>query len=242
MFKDQRVGGFRFCSAAFTLIEILSSIVIVAVLAALLFPAIGKMTDKSRTAKCLSNLRQLGTAWLAYANDNGGRLASSGWKNTSTNPDYPGLRDYAGMPAGSLGSDPWLRATVFTCPVLQANPATATKETFFRTYGVNELACDLYYSNPVFGAQKRRLSNVTRPSQFAIAMDGSIAPGSPANSLYAQTCSNREGKEQWVQRPHGSPASKGANVLFADGHVALTEPGIILDTSATSGFWRDPAN
>lgn len=229
-------------SGAFTLIEILASMAIVAVLAALLFPAIGKMTQKAREAKCLSNLRQLGSAWLAYANDNGGRLASSGWKNTSTNPDYPGIRDYAGMPAGSIGSDPWLRATVFTCPALQANPATATQEAFFRTYGVNELACDLYYPNPTYGGQKRRLANINRPSQFAVAMDGSIAPGSPASSLYGSTCSNRQGKEQWVQMPHGSPSNKGANVLYADGHVAWTEPSVILDTSATSVFWRDPAN
>jgi len=229
-------------SAAFTLLEILGSVAIVAVLAALLFPAIGKMTERAREAKCLSNLRQLGTAWHAYANDNGGRLASTGWKNTSTNPDYPGIRDYAGLPAVSVGADPWLRATAFTCPVLQANTSTATQEAFFRNYSVNELACDLYFPNPTYAGQKRRLVSINRPSQFAVAMDGSIAPGSPANALYGTTSSNRQGKEQWVQLPHGSPANKGANVLFADGHVAWTEASVILDTSATSVFWRDPAN
>jgi len=242
MTTHQSVEARRISSSGFTLLEILASIAIVAVLAALLFPAIGKMTEKARTAKCLSNLRQLGTAWLAYANDNGGRLASSGWKNTSTNPDYPGIRDYAGMPAGSLGSDPWLRATVFTCPVLQANPATATQEAFFRTYSVNELACDLYYPGAIYGSQKRRLANINRPSAFAVAMDGSIASGSAVNSLYSTTCSNREGKEQLVQKPHGTPAARGANVLYADGHVALTEASVILNTSSTSPLWRDPAN
>jgi len=236
----QSVEARRISSSAFTLLEILASIAIVAVLAALLFPAIGKMTEKARTAKCLSNLRQLGGAWLAYANDNGGRLASVAWKNPSSNAD-PGIRDYLGLPS-SLGGNPWRMETVFTCPVLQSNPATATEESFLRTYGVNEFACDLYDKDAVYSFQKRRLANINRPSQFAVAMDGTIMPGSPKSELYAKTCSNREGKEQWVQRPHGSPASRGANVLYADGHVALTEASVILNTSSTSPFWRDPAN
>lgn len=242
MDRHQRVQKRRISSEAFTLLEILASVAIVAVLAAMLFPAIGKMTARSREAKCISNLRQLGTAWLSYANDNGGRLASSGWKNTSTNPDNPGIRDYAGMPSGSTGSDPWLRTTTFTCPVLQADPATATQEAFFRTYSVNELACDLYAPGATYGSQKRRLANINRPSVFAVAMDGSIAPGGAVTSLYSTTCSNREGKEQLVQRPHGNPASRGANILYADGHVALTEASVILNTSSTSPLWRDPAN
>lgn len=224
------------------MIELLAVISVILVLSALLFPAIGKLREKAREAKCLSNLRQLGTAWLSYANDHAGRLASTGWKNTSTNPDYPGIRDYAGMPAGSIGSDPWLRATVFTCPVLQSKPATATQEAFFRNYSVNEFACDLYFPNPTYGGQKRRLANINRPSQFAVAMDGSIAPGSPVGELYGVTSSHRQGKEQWVQMPHGSAANRGPNVLFADGHVAWTGASLIHDTSATSVFWRDPAN
>ncbi len=224
----------------FTMVEVLAAIGITVVLAALLLPAIGNARKSAQNSQCVSNLRQLGTAWLTFANDNGGRLASVSWVNTTGNSDYPGLREYVGLPA-SLGGQPWLRATVFTCPRLQANPATATKENFFRSYGVNELACDLHFPGATYGNQKRRLSNITRPSQFAVAMDGSIPTGSSPSSLYAVTCSNREGKEQLVQRPHG-PAANMAHVLFADGHVAATEATVILDTSGTSVFWRDPSN
>lgn len=228
---------------AFTLIEVLVVVVIIGILAALFTPLAGKLIEQSRTAKSTANLRQLGVAWHAFAAERDGRLASVAWRNSSANGDNPGLREYLDLPS-SLSGQNWQRATVFTCPVLQSKPATATTEAFFRTYSVNERACDFHAPAPAVpsGLEKRRLSAIKRPSQFAVAMSGSIAPGNPVSELYAVSCSNRQGKEQLVQMPHGSPASPQANVLFADGHVALTDSTIVRDTSATSVFWRDASN
>src|SRR5438876_3304782 len=59
----------RHHSPAFTLIELLVVIAIIAILAAMLFPVFAQAREKARQASCMSNLRQIGTASLMYAQD-----------------------------------------------------------------------------------------------------------------------------------------------------------------------------
>ena len=89
----QLITGYRLPTTGFTLIELLVVIAVIAILMALLFPALRKAREAARRAVCMSNLRQLQIAWQTYAENYGGSIV-------------------CGMPTrwGEVGDDkPWLK-------------------------------------------------------------------------------------------------------------------------------------
>ena len=70
--EQSKIRRQSFFNPAFTLIELLVVITIIAVLAALLMPALATARDRSKTARCANNQRQLGVAFSLFLNDNNG--------------------------------------------------------------------------------------------------------------------------------------------------------------------------
>src|SRR2546426_951485 len=92
---------------AFTLIELLVVIAIIAMLAAILFPVFAQAREKGRQASCLSNLKQIGTAVLMYAQDFDELYPMSyfGFSASGTNTSWPQL------------TQPYVKnEQVFVCP------------------------------------------------------------------------------------------------------------------------------
>ncbi len=219
-------GGCR-ALTAFTLVELLVVIGIIALLVAILLPALNRARESAQRVACMSNLRQIGIAMTMYHVDSRDRMIPIYWMGT--NPHYT----WRGKLLPYLGNE---SMEVFRCPS-KGEPGASVAVDLPRgvaphSYGINRVL-DLHYmgSGEIKTSSNRRLSEVREPAATIVVGD----LGWPANPTAPPEEWGRDiGTASWgYMRMPSDPLyrnvadawnlyprhSKKVNVLFYDGHV-----------------------
>ena len=222
----------RSCGA-FTLIELLVVIAIIAILASLLLPSVFQAQQRSQSLNCLSNLRQLGIAWLTYAHDNNDRLVphtsrsieliqqnvAPSWVLGNAKQD----RSITNIQAGLLFS--YVRAVgVYHCPADQslcAGPSPRPLRT--RSYSLSGWlggyieGKGLKASSPIAALPGKRtqLGAVQTPSPTQTFTFLDEHEESIDDAMFS---ASQLGMIDWMELP-SDRHSRGCNLSFADGHA-----------------------
>jgi len=223
---------------AFTLIELLVVIAIIAILAALLLPALARAKQEALRTQCLNNTKQLLTAWTLYSGDSGEVLPnnisrldsdSGGWVDglMSTIPNYPENTNFVFMMMGQIG--PYTKTpAIYHCPSDQSVDL-GNGIPRVRSYSMNFALGDKSTNGQQLALYEDYWPNVFKLSDFRMASQTFVFldehPDSINDGLFLVT--DDEGDTMnWGDFP-GSYHNGGANFSFADGH-ALTHR------------WQDP--
>lgn len=219
----------RITPPAFTLLELLVVTGIMAILAALMLPALSRAKESARRAQCVSNLRQIGFAAQMYwdehegaafryrgAATNGGDVFWFGWLERWTGGNE-GRRAFDAAP-GALY--PYLQGRgVEVCPSLDYRSSQFKLKATGAAYGYG---VNLHLTAPLL----HNLASVTRPADTAAFADaGQVntfqAPASPGNPLLEEffyvSASAAEATAHFRHR-------HSANAVFCDGHVEREKP------------------
>ena len=223
-FRSPTLQGHR---RGFTLIELLVVIAIIGILASLLLPVLSRARDKGKTAKCQSNLRQLGLATMMYDEDHLvypiGWPPADGFVGTYFPIWYRQLQPYLGRKLNVSGQG------VFICPssLQKAQPdeklGAALREGGFWGYLAYAQNCNINAGRRDIGS--RNVKDVVGTLLYADT-DGWDACLYPDGDPSANVCFRHSGgNEKSSSTDRGIAGPKGkkhrANAVFADQHVEL---------------------
>lgn len=219
----------------FTLIELLVVIAIIAILMAILMPALNRAREQGKRASCLSNLNQLTLAWIMYADENDDKLVCGDtyeYTYMYNNPSLPFNKSHyretpwVGIPSPDVPQD-WLSNATLQqkknailkgalypyCQTIKLYkcPTVRKQEGVLRTYScVDSMNCK-NWDNMGAVMLKKRLEIPNPAYRFVYLDDGGAGLAHMGGwTVYVQ-------EEKWWDPPparHGD----GTNFSFADGH------------------------
>ena len=234
---------------AFTLIELLVVIAIIALLMAVIMPALKLAKQQGATTVCLSNTKNLALGWYMYMGDNDGRIMSArdtgtdkngnyvGWcavprdsngnlmSNTQTDPAVTDEDEIRGIQGGRLYSyveDP----DAYHCPADNVRKSLYDETKVFVSYGVPMCL----YGNPGSNSteQIRTFGEITRPATRYVFVESAETRNWNSSHHFVLGAPEYTGDTRWgwwgpMAVNHGDSSVLG----FCDGHSEVRK-------------WRDP--
>ena len=215
--------------AAFTLIELLFVIAIIAILAAILFPVFARARENARRSSCQSNLKQLGLGIMQYTQDYDERLPGSVGGTAGNNLEggwmvYSSFGETGNTYNPAKGSIyPYVKSSqIFVCP------SDTIGQTTGDSYAIN--SCTLAGTGP--GGQGKSLAAFDETSKWMLlgeesttAIDESLGTGSTNDGYFF------EQQDDNLSKRH----LEGSNLLFLDGHVKFYRPEAVRAGGFTIG-------
>jgi len=218
--------------AGFTLIELLVVIGIIAVLMAVLLPALSRAKGLAQSIACLNNLKQLQTCWLMYANDHDGSLPPNlSVYDLSTGRPIPGLDLRMTWCAGNAQTDVntvniengylfrYNRSTaIYHCPADKARVA-GTDVRHTRSYNMSQSVTGIRFGRvldhiPTF----QKLTQISKPDPGNLFVFIGVHEDEITDSLFGIPLPGDPYDGMWFDLP-ANRHHNGGNLSFADGHA-----------------------